>query len=441
MEQIINPARRIAGEVRVPGDKSISHRALMLAALAQGESVVRGLAPGKDVRSTARCLRALGVEISLEASKASAGNEDFMAIIGGVGLHGLRPPRAPLDAGNSGTTMRLLAGILAGQPFESVLTGDESLCRRPMGRIVEPLRRMGAQVESRDGHAPLRIQGPPEGRLRAISYELPVPSAQVKSCVLLAGLYAEGFTTVAEPVPTRDHTERLLARLGVPIQRCEHRVTIAGPVKEELEPLEMRVPGDLSSAAFLIATAVLLPGSELLLRDVGVNPTRAGFLDALLRMGAPVEMLNEREEGGEPVADLLVRGASGLRAIELKEEEIPRLIDEVPLLAVLATQAEGVTVIRGAKELRVKETDRIRAIAFNLKRMGARVEELPDGLIIEGPQRLRGARLESFNDHRIAMAFAVAGLVAAGETIIEGAEWAGVSYPSFFEALERIVER
>lgn len=439
MEQVISPTRRIGGEILVPGDKSISHRALMLAALAQGESIVHNLAPGEDVRSTARCLRALGVKISLKAAHKGAGRP--MAVVAGVGFRGLRPSEGPLDAGNSGTTLRLLGGILAGQPFESVLTGDESLSRRPMNRIVEPLRRMGAQVESCEGHAPLRIQGPSEGRLRAISYELPVPSAQVKSCVLLAGLYAEGSTTVIEPVPTRDHTERLLARLGVPIECCENTITLVGPVTRELEPFEVRVPGDLSSAAFFIAAATLLPGSELLLRDVGVNPTRTGFLDVLRRMGARIKLLNEHEEGGEPVADLLVRGTSRLQAIKLDGSELSRLIDEVPLLAVVATQAEGTTVVRGAQELRVKETDRLRAVALNLRRLGAHVEELPDGFILEGPQRLRGAQLESFGDHRIAMAFAVAGLVAEGETTIEGAEWAGISYPGFFAALERVAER
>ncbi len=438
MEAVVRPAKRLKGALTVPGDKSISHRALMLGALAQGTSVVRGLAPGRDVRSTARCLRALGVPVAL--ANDNSGHD--VAVIEGRGLHGLRAPPGPLDAGNSGTTLRLLAGILAGQPFASVLTGDASLKKRPMARVAEPLRRMGALIDylEGEGHAPLRVRGPREGRLRAIEHEPPVPSAQVKSCVLLAGLYAEGVTVVRESSPTRDHTERLLARLGAPLDGRGREVRLRGPV-ERLEPFELRVPGDPSSAAFFVAAAALLPGSELLLRHVGVNPTRTGFLDALRRMGAPIELLDEREVGGEPVADVLVRGAPALRGLELDGAEVPRLIDELPLLAVVATRAEGVTVIRGAKELRVKETDRIRAVALNLRRLGARVEERPDGFVIEGPQALRGGRVEGFGDHRVVMAFAVAGLVARGETVIEGAEWADVSYPQFFEALERVVER
>ncbi len=444
MEAVVRPAKRLKGTLTVPGDKSISHRALMLGALAQGTSVVRGLAPGRDVRSTARCLRALGVPVAL----ANDNSDHDVAVVEGRGLYGLRAPQGPLDAGNSGTTLRLLAGILAGQPFASVLTGDASLRRRPMARIAEPLRRMGALIDylEGEGRAPLRVRGPSEGRLRAIEHEPPVPSAQVKSCVLLAGLYAEGVTVVRESSPTRDHTERLLARLGAPLEldglglEYGRGVRLRGPV-ERLEPFELRVPGDPSSAAFFVAAAALLPGSELLLRHVGVNPTRTGFLDALRRMGAPIELLDEREVGGEPVADVLVRGAPALRGLELDGAEVPRLIDELPLLAVVATRAEGVTVIRGAKELRVKETDRIRAVALNLRRLGARVEERPDGFVIEGPQALRGGRVEGFGDHRVVMAFAVAGLVARGETTIEGAEWADVSYPQFFEALERVVER
>jgi 3-phosphoshikimate 1-carboxyvinyltransferase len=425
MERRIQPARRISGEVRVPGDKSISHRALMLSALARGESSIRNLATGADVRSTVRCLRALAVDIHWETGSP--------VVVRGVGLRGLRRSRVPLDVGNSGTTIRLLSGILAGQPFESVLTGDESLRRRPMGRIIEPLERMGARIESTEGHAPLQICG---GSLRGIRYELPVPSAQVKSCLLLAGLYAEGETTVVESVATRDHTESLLAQMGAPLHRSGGEITIAGG--GELDPFEMSVLGDLSSAAFLIAAAALLPGSELLIRAVGVNPMRTGFLDALQLMGARIERLGVRDAGGEPVADLLVRGAAGLRAIEVHDEMIPRLIDEVPLLAVIATQAEGTTVIRDAEELRVKETDRLRATAQNLRRMGVEVEERPDGLMIPGPQRLRGARVETFGDHRIAMAFSVAGLVADGVTVIAGAEWANVSFPGFFDALKYI---
>ena len=433
MEVHIRQARRITGEVRVTGDKSLSHRARMLGALAHGESFLQDLSPGADVQSTARCLRALGVSIDFHSE--GNGSEGPTARVRGVGLSGLSPPESPLDAGNSGTTMRLLAGVLAGQPFESVLTGDASLRRRPMGRIVEPLSRMGASIESERGRAPLRIRG---GRLKGIRYELPVPSAQVKSCVLLAGLFADGETTVVEPVPTRDHTERLLRQQGATIERSGR--TIALRPGAALRPLALRVPGDPSSAAFWVAAATLLPGSRLLIRGVDLNPTRTGFLAALQRMGACVSRQNVREEAGEPVGDLVVRGAESLQAIEVGGEELPALIDEVPLLAVVATQAEGTTVIRDAGELRVKETDRLRAVARNLGRMGAEVEELPDGLLIPGPQPLRGARLPSYGDHRIAMAFAIAGLCASGETVIEGAEWADISYPGFFEVLDRLSE-
>ncbi len=428
MEWQIRPARKVIGEIRVPGDKSISHRALMLGALARGESSIRNMSPGADVRSTARCLRALGAEIKWKTGSP--------VVVRGAGLRGLHPPKAHLDAGNSGTTMRLLAGILAGQPFESVLTGDDSLQKRPMGRIIQPLTRMGARIASSEGRAPLCIRG---GDLRGIRYELPVPSAQVKSCVFLAGLYAEGATTVIEPVPTRDHTERLLARMGAEVDREDHSITVEGG--SELAPFEMSVPGDPSSSAFFIAAATLVSQGELLIRDVGINPTRTGFLDALQQMGAQIERLDARDEGGEPVADLLMRGAPGLRAIEIHSEMIPRLIDEVPLLAVIATQAEGTTVIRDAEELRVKETDRLRAVAQNLRRMGAWVEELPDGLVIPGPQKLRGAWVESYSDHRVAMAFSIAGLIAESPTIIEGAEWADISFPGFFQVLERISVR
>lgn len=433
MDARIRPIRRIVGEVQVPGDKSISHRALMLGALSRDESLLQNVSPGADVRSTARCLRTLGVPIEFISEHAPP--EGSTVRVQGVGLSGLSPPSVPLDAGNSGTTMRLLAGILAGQPFESVLTGDESLRRRPMGRIIEPLSQMGASIKSAEGRAPLRIRG---GRLRGIRYELPVPSAQVKSCLLLAGLFAEGLTTVIEPIATRDHTERMLLQQGAPLERSGREIAL-GPCPE-LAPLEMRVPGDLSSAAFWIAAATLLPGSELVVQDVGLNPTRTGFLTALQRMGARISAENLREEAGEPVGDLVVRGAERLNAIEIAGAELPTLIDEVPLLAVVATRAEGTTVIRDAEELRVKETDRLRAVAENLRRMGARVEELADGLVIPGPQPLQGARLPGYGDHRMVMAFAVAGLMAIGETTLEGAEWAGISYPGFFDVLMHISE-
>lgn len=428
MERIIRPARRVQGEITVPPDKSLSHRALMLGAIARGRSLIKSLSPGGDVQSTLKCLSALGVKLEISRT----GGKESVAIYG-RGLYGLKPPKSTLDAGNSGTTMRLLAGILAGQPFPSTLSGDESLKRRPMGRIIEPLERMGARIESHKGRAPLTIRG---GRLKGICYELPVASAQVKSCLLLAGLYAQGETIVVEPIPTRDHTERLLERLGADLRREGNELTVIGG--RELEGFEMEVPGDLSSAAFLIAAATLVPKSELVIHDVGVNPTRTGFLECLRAMGEEVEVLREWEQGGEPVADLVARAASKLRAVEVGGALIPRLIDEIPLLAVLATQAEGTTVIRDARELRFKETDRLRAAALNLQRMGAQVEERPDGLVIPGPQRLKGARIESHGDHRIAMAFAIAALIAEGPTTIEGAEWADISFPGFFELLDTL---
>ncbi len=429
MERIIHPVRRLPGEITVPGDKSISHRALMLAAIARGESLVRGLAPGADVKSTASCLRALGTQI--ESRKTSRGTAVIR--VQGHGLGGLQAPKEILNAGNSGTTMRLLTGLLAGQSFHSAITGDESLQKRPMGRIIEPLEQMGAKIKSQNGYAPLRIEG---RKLTGIRYELPVASAQVKSCLLLAGLYAHGTTTVIESQGSRDHTERMLQLMGADFQANGQALAVRGG--RELASCEFFIPGDLSSAAFFIAAATLIPGSELVIRNVGVNPTRAGFLECLQAMGGYVERLHVREESGEPVADLLIRSAPALQAAEIAGRLIPRLIDEIPLLAVLATQAEGTTIIRDAHELRVKETDRLRAVAENLRRMGAQLEEQADGLVIAGPQALTGAQIESYRDHRIAMAFSVAGLIAEGVTTIEGAEWVDISFPGFFELLEGI---
>lgn len=425
MEVRIRGPRAIGGEARVPGDKSISHRALILGALARGETEVRGLSPAADVESTSRCLRALGVGIVREGGTAR---------IAGRGPEGLSPPRGPLDCGNSATTMRLLSGVLAGRPFEAVLLGDESLSRRPMGRIIEPLSRMGADISGRDGDfPPLRVRG---GKLRGISYRLPVPSAQVKSAVLLAGLQAAGETEVVEPAPSRDHTERMLAYLGAPIEVEGRRIRVrAGPLRAR----PIAVPGDPSCAAFLVAAAAARPGAELLIRGVGVNPTRTGFLEVLRGMGAEVVLRGEREVNGEPVADVLVRGRE-LRAVEVGGALIPRLIDELPVLFVLATQAEGTTVVRDAGELRVKESDRIAAMAENLRRLGAEVEELPDGMEIRGPCRLRGAVLSGFRDHRVVMACAVAALYAHGESAIGGAEWAAISFPGFFRVMEELAD-
>jgi len=427
MSRVIWPVERVRGEIGVPGDKSISHRALMLASIAQGESRINGFASSRDVASTARCLRALGASIEALGKTGCR--------IVGQGRFGLKPPTRSLDAGNSGTTMRLLSGLLAGQPFATTVTGDDSLRRRPMDRVIEPLRRMGIRVDSEAGHAPLGIHG---GQPQGVRYELPVASAQVKSCLLLAGLYTDDATIVVEPEPTRDHTERMLQAMGADIGNTDDTITLRGC--RELARLDLTVPGDLSSAAFLIAAALLVPDGELTLRHVGVNPTRTGILDVLRSMGANIGVLDEREEGNEPVADLRVASQGTLHATEIGGSVIPRLIDELPLLAVLATQAEGTTVIRDAAELRHKETDRIDALAENLRRMGADLEEHDDGLVITGPQRLTGAQVESFGDHRVAMALAIAALVAQGPTTIEGADWADVSFPGFFATLQRVAQ-
>ncbi len=427
MSRVIRPVQRVRGAVRVPGDKSISHRALMLTSIADGASSIRGLAASRDVASTARCLRALGASIDDNGATAIR--------IAGQGRDGLREPTGALDAGNSGTTLRLLSGLLAGQPFPTTITGDGSLRRRPMGRIIDPLRAMGIHLDSDDGHAPLAIHG---GQPHGIRYELPVASAQVKSCLLLAGLYTHDATAVVEPEPSRDHTERMLRGMGVELTQDGDTITLRGC--RELAPMELSVPGDVSSASFLVAAAVLVPEADLTLRYVGVNPTRTGILDVLQSMGAEIDILDEREAGNEPVADLRVVSQGTLRATEIGGSLIPRLIDELPLLAVVATQADGQTAIRGASELRHKETDRIHAVVDNLRRMGVELEERQDGLVIEGPQRLQGAQVQSYEDHRIAMAFAIAGLVAEGPTTIEGAAWVDVSFPGFFDTLQRVAQ-
>ncbi|MBI4318883.1 MAG: 3-phosphoshikimate 1-carboxyvinyltransferase [Chloroflexi bacterium] len=420
------PARTLQGEIRVPNDKSICHRALMLGGLASGRSIVHGLLNSADVLSTARCLRALGVGIEMV--------DEGTAIIDGRGEQGLAEPGDVLDAGNSGTTVRLLSGVLAGQDFYSVLTGDASLRRRPMARIAQPLAQMGATILGRDANRllPLSIVG---GNLRSIGYRLPVASAQVKSCILLAGLFAEGETTVEEPSATRDHTERMLSALGVPITWGGGIVRVRG--RSVPSSFEISVPGDFSSAAFFLAAAAILPDSELVVHDVGVNPTRTGFLGLLRSMGADITMENERIVGGEPVADLRCRG-SQLRGGMVQGEMVPSLIDELPVAAVVATQAEGQTVVRDAQELRVKESDRIRTIVVELSRLGARISETDDGFVVEGPTPLRGAYCHSYGDHRIAMSLAVAGLVASGDVTIDDPSCADVSFPGFFEALGNI---
>ncbi|MBN2417028.1 3-phosphoshikimate 1-carboxyvinyltransferase [bacterium] len=426
MHASISPANRIAGTVIVPGDKSISHRALILAALAGTQTTITGLSEGEDVRSTRRCLELLGIRFRQDGT---------LLHVTGSGRRGLNQPENALDAGNSGTTLRLLAGLLAAGPLDAVLTGDGSLKNRPMDRIIVPLTRMGACIESNDGRAPLHIRG---RTLQPLSYASPVASAQVKSCLLLAGLQCRGRTCIDEPVISRDHTERMLPCFGVPVIRDGTRVCVDGPAL--LQGTGISVPGDISAAAFFMAAAAMLPGSELLLPGVGVNPTRTGIIEVLRRMGAEITLSPVRDESGEPRADITVRG-SRLRGVTISGPDIPAVIDEIPVLAVAASRARGTTRIRDAAELRVKETDRIEAVAANLQAMGAAVIAERDGLTVTGPSLLRGTILDSYGDHRIAMAFAVAGLAASGKTTINSADSVNISYPGFFQQLERISER
>lgn len=428
-KQKILPARTVSGPVELPGDKSISHRYALLAALAKGTSTIQNFSPAADCQSTLECLARLGVGVA--PTNASVR-------IAGAGLKGLRRSRRDLDAGNSGTTMRLLTGILAGQSFDSTLSGDASLRRRPMRRVIEPLIQMGAKIQAQGADlAPLEIHGQP---LRGIAYTLPVPSAQVKSAILLAGLFAKGTTSVSEPVRTRDHTELALEEFGVSVEHSGRTLTIKG--RSELRPRDLVVPGDLSSGIFFLAAALILPDSSLLLHDVGLNPTRTAVLDLLAQWGASISLLAVRETAGELVGDIAIRHST-IAGGKISGEEIPALIDELPMLAALGPFTDQGIEISDASELRVKESDRIAAVAENLRRMGATVEEKPDGLHVEGRSggRIHGAEIEPQGDHRIAMAFAIAGLGADGPSTIRGAECVSVSFPEFFDALEKIVDR
>ncbi len=411
----VRRARRLEGAIRVPGDKSISHRALILGAIAGGRSRLGGLSTGADVRSTAGCLLRLGPEL--------VGPEMI-----GWGLQGLHPAKEPLDCGNSGTTMRLLAGLLAAQEFESELVGDESLSRRPMARVVEPLTKM----EARATWPPLRVGG--RTPLRGIDYALPVPSAQVKSAILLAALYASGPTTVTEPVRTRDHTERMLHAMGAEVEVDGLRVRIAPA--GSLTPLDIDIPGDVSAAAFWIVAGGLVQGSRVKLQGTGVNPTRTAFVSALRKIGFPIAASDIHQVAGEDVADLEVRSAGDPRAIQVSGAMAAEMIDELPVLAVAATQLPGRSIIAGAAELRVKESDRIATMEEGLAAMGADITATDDGWVINGPRALEGARVSAHGDHRVAMALAVAGLVADGKTEIDGAECVEISYPQFFDHLE-----
>lgn len=414
----VHPGGHLQGTLRVPGDKSISHRSIMLGSLAEGVTEVSGFLEGEDALATLNAFRAMGVQIE--------GPENGKVRIHGVGMRGLKAPQGPLDLGNSGTSMRLLSGLLAGQDFEVTLTGDSSLSSRPMRRVTNPLATMGARIETTEaGTAPLRIL--PGAELQGIDYEMPVASAQVKSCLLLAGLYAEGETCVSEPAPTRDHTERMLSGFGYEIRRDGARSCLTGG--GTLQACSLDVPADISSAAFFLVGASIAEGSDLLLEHVGINPTRIGVINILRQMGADIEVLNERDAGGEPVADLRVR-SSQLKGIRIPEEQVPLAIDEFPALFIAAACAEGETVLTGAEELRVKESDRIQVMADGLIALGINARPTPDGMVIQGGQ-LQGGTVNSHGDHRIAMSFAMAALRSAGEITIRDCANVNTSFPGF----------
>jgi 3-phosphoshikimate 1-carboxyvinyltransferase len=427
----ISPPKQLVGEVGVPGDKSISHRALILNSLALGNGKISNISPGRDCQSTINCLRALGVRFTRQEGKPTA------ILVHGVGNSGLVEAGNILNAGNSATTIRLLSGVLAVQPFLSIFTGDASLRSRPMSRLIEPLRLMGADICGcgEDSFAPLVIRGK---RLHGITYSLPVPSAQIKSAILLAGLFADGSTSIEEPQHSRDHTERLLERLGAEIERDNSHVFLTS-LKAPLTSIDLCVPGDISSAAYWLVVGAIHPNAKIKIVNCGVNPTRTGIIDVLLAMGARLKIENQRLEGNEPLADLYVE-SSRLKAIEISGDIIPRLIDEIPLLTVAACIAQGDTLIKGADELRVKESDRIKTTALELSRLGADIEESPDGMIVHGARSLLGAEVRSHFDHRLAMTLAVAGLVAKGGTLIRNAGVAEISYPGFWVEMEKLAK-
>ncbi|HHY39962.1 MAG TPA: 3-phosphoshikimate 1-carboxyvinyltransferase [Syntrophaceticus sp.] len=417
--------KKLNGSCCVPGDKSISHRAALIGSMADGKTVIHNFSEGADCCRTLQCLEALGVEIQRENGKIC---------ILGRGLNGFCEPDDILDAGNSGTTMRLLLGLLTGQDFFSVITGDPSLRRRPMGRVIDPLVKMGAEIRARCDNTlpPISVRG--TNSVHPIEYTLPIPSAQVKSAILLAGMNANGRTTVIQQIPSRDHTERMLQYFGAALTIKDNVICLQGkrPISGQL----VRVPGDISSAAFIMVAAVLVPGSQVLIRDVGINPTRTGIIDVLKMMGADIEVIDQRSWNGEPVADLMI-GSAQLKGVEIKNPLLPRVLDEIPVLAVAAAAAEGETVISDAAELRVKETDRLKAVASELRKMNVEIKEKPDGLIIGGSQ-LKGARVKSWGDHRMAMALAVAGLIADGETVIEDAACIDISFPDFPDVMRAL---
>jgi 3-phosphoshikimate 1-carboxyvinyltransferase len=421
MEKKISPASTVSGAITLPGDKSISHRYAMIASIAEGPTRIRNYSTGADCHSTLGCMRALGIEIEGQGT-------DFT--VHGKGLDGLRQPAVDLDAGNSGSTIRMLSGILAAQPFRTRIFGDESLSRRPMQRIMTPLAQMGAQIRAHEGKfPPLEIEG---GALRPIRYDLPVPSAQVKTCVLFAGLFAEGETVVVEPVRSRDHTEIALREFGADLTVARGQITLQG--RPQLTGREVVVPSDISSAAFFIAAALLVPGSHLTIHGVGLNPTRSALLDLLVGMGAKIRIPQLESQSGELIGDIVVE-YSELRGGTVSGAVTAALIDEIPVLAVLGAATRDGLTVKDASELRIKETDRIQTIVENLRRLGVDAEEFPDGLTVPGRQKFRAAEFDSFGDHRIAMAFAVAALRADGESVIRGADAASVSFPEFWDTL------
>ena len=428
----IKPYPRLEAEIVPPGDKSISHRAVILNSLAKGEAEIDNLAPGGDCLSTIRCLKALGVRIGRKWSRDSA-----ILLVSGTAEHGLEEASDVLDAQNSGTTMRLLGGLLASQPFLSVITGDASLRSRPMGRLIEPLRLMGAHVWGRgqDSFAPLVIKG---GKLRGIDFALPVPSAQIKSAILLAGLFARGGTVVHQTIPSRDHTERMLKQMGASLETKRNSISLL-PLSSPLTPVNLRIPGDISSAAYFLIAGAIHPSARIVVRSCGVNPTRTGIIDVLLAMGARLKVDNKQLQAGEPLADIMIE-SSQLKGVEIGGDIIPRLIDEIPVLAVAGCVARGKTVIRDAKELRAKESDRIATVVSELSRLGARIEPLSDGMVIYGGNPLSGTEVDSHFDHRLAMSLAVAGLIAKGETTIRHAQVAQVSYPAFWQTLQQALK-
>lgn len=433
MQRVITPVEQLVGEVIVPGDKSISHRGVMLGAIAKGTSRLSHFLAGEDCLNTIKAFESMGVDIQMESSLNEDGSEEQTVLIQGKGLHGLKKPDRPIEAGNSGTTARLLAGILAGQDFTTILAGDQSLSKRPMDRIIQPLRRMGAKIESDTGNTlPLTIEG---SKLKGIKYKLPVASAQVKSAIIFASLYAHSPTLIHQPALSRDHTEVMLRQFGGRVETLD--LTLTSYPAQELYGQDIRIPGDISSAAFFITAALLVPRSSIIMKGIGINPTRTGILDAYREMGADISITNIDDDSGEPAGDIKVSHCQ-LQGIEIGGSIIPRLIDEIPILALAATQAHGTTIIRDAAELKVKESNRIDAVAKCLRALGADIEPTEDGMVIEGPTPLEGNTVTCEMDHRIAMMAAIAGLIAKGETIITDGQWVDVSYPGFFHVIDKL---